>query len=56
MCLTGTVVASWSQTLEVAGLNPFTVRTNIFFTEDPLPNCMLAGFPLGLENLENLEK
>ena len=32
-CLTGTVVASWSITQETAGLNPFTVMTNIFVTE-----------------------
>ena len=30
MCLAGTVVASWSQTQEVAGLNPFAIRTTIF--------------------------
>ena len=30
MCLGGTVVASWSLTQEVAGLNPFTVMTDIF--------------------------
>ena len=33
ICLTGTVVASWSLTQEVAGLNPFNVMTNIFVTE-----------------------
>ena len=30
MCLAGTVPTSWSLTQEVAGLNPFTVMTNIF--------------------------
>ena len=30
MCLAGAVVASWFLTQEVAGLNPFTVMTNIF--------------------------
>ena len=29
MCLTGTVVASWFVTQEVASSNPFTVMTNI---------------------------
>ena len=29
LCLAGTVVASWSLTQEVAGLSPFTVKTNI---------------------------
>ena len=33
VCLAGTVVASWSLTQEVLGLNPFTVMTNIFITE-----------------------
>ena len=33
MCLAGTVVASWSLTQEVEGLNPFTVMTNTFVTE-----------------------
>ena len=33
MCLAGAVVASWSLTLEVAGLNPFIVMTNILVTE-----------------------
>ena len=33
MCLAGAVVASWSGTREMAGLNPFTVMTNIFVTE-----------------------
>ena len=33
MCFAGTVVASWSLLQEVAGLNPFTVMTNIFVTE-----------------------
>ena len=33
MCLTGTVVASWFVTQEVASSNPFTVMTNIFVTE-----------------------
>ena len=31
--LTGAVVASWSLTQEMVGLNPFTVITNIFVTE-----------------------
>ena len=31
--LAGAVVACWSLTQEVAGLNPFTVMTNIFVTE-----------------------
>ena len=32
--LAGTVIASWSLTQEVAGLNPFiVVMTNIFVTE-----------------------
>ena len=30
MCLSGTVVAFWSLTQEVAGLSPFTTMTNIF--------------------------
>ena len=30
MRLAGTVATSWSLTQEVAGLNPFTVMTNIF--------------------------
>ena len=30
MCLAGAVVALWSLTQEVAGLNPFTAMTNIF--------------------------
>ena len=29
MCLAGAVVASWSLTQELEGLNPFTVMTNI---------------------------
>ena len=33
MCLAGTVVASWSLTQELAGLNTFTVMINIFVTE-----------------------
>ena len=33
VCLAGTVVASWSLTQEMAGLNPFTVMTNIFVVE-----------------------
>ena len=33
MCLAGTVVASGSQTQEMAGSNPFIVMTNIFVTE-----------------------
>ena len=33
MCLAGPVVASWSLTQDVAGLNPFTVMTNILITE-----------------------
>ena len=33
MCLTGTVVASWSLTHEVAVSNPFTAMTNNFVTE-----------------------
>ena len=33
VCIAGAVVASWSLTLEVAGLNPFTVMTNILVTE-----------------------
>ena len=33
MCLVGAVVAPWFLTKEVAGLNPFTVVTNIFVTE-----------------------
>ena len=30
MCLAGTVIAYWSLTQEVAGLNPFTVMTITF--------------------------
>ena len=33
MGLAGAVVASWSPTHEVAGLNPFTVMTIFFVTE-----------------------
>ena len=33
MCLTGTMVASWSPTQEVSGSSPFTVMTNIYVTE-----------------------
>ena len=33
MCLVGTVVASWSLTQEVAGLNSFTAMTFILVTE-----------------------
>ena len=33
MYLTGTVVASWSLTQDVAGLNPFMETTNIFVAE-----------------------
>ena len=33
MYLPGTLVASWSLSEEVAGLNPFNVMTNIFVTE-----------------------
>ena len=33
MCLTDTVVASWSLSREVAGSSPFTVMTNFFVTE-----------------------
>ena len=33
LCLAGTVVASWSLTLKVAGSSPFIVMTNIFVTE-----------------------
>ena len=33
ICLAGAVVASWSLTQEVGGLNPFTVMTNTFVTE-----------------------
>ena len=32
-CLAGAVIASWSLTQEVAGLSPFTEKTNIFVTE-----------------------
>ena len=35
LCLAGAVVASWSLTQEVAGLNTFTVMTNIFVIEFP---------------------
>ena len=35
LCLTGAVVASWSLTQEVAGLNPFTLMTNNFVIEFP---------------------
>ena len=30
MCLAGSVVGSWSLTLEVAGSSPFTIMANIF--------------------------
>ena len=30
VCLTSTVVVSWSLTQEVTGLSPFTVMANIF--------------------------
>ena len=33
MCLAGTMVASWSLTQEVAGLNSFTAMTFILVTE-----------------------
>ena len=33
MCLADTLVASWSLTQEVAGLNPFTVMTSICVAE-----------------------
>ena len=33
VCIAGAVVASSSLTQEVAGLNPFTVMTNILVTE-----------------------
>ena len=33
MCFANPVVASWTQTQEVAGSNPFTVMTNISVTE-----------------------
>ena len=33
MYLAGAVEASWFLTQEVAGVNPFTVMTNIFVTE-----------------------
>ena len=33
MCLSGTVVAFWSLTQEMAGSSPFKVMTNIFVTE-----------------------
>ena len=33
MCFATTVVASWSLTQEVAGLNPYAVMTNIFVAE-----------------------
>ena len=33
VCLAAVVVGSWSLTLEVAGLKPFTVMTNIFGAE-----------------------
>ena len=33
MCLAGAVVASWSLTQEMTGLNPFIVMTNIFVIE-----------------------
>ena len=33
MCLAGAVVASWSLTQEMIGLNPFIVMTNIFVIE-----------------------
>ena len=33
MCLAGAVAASWPLTQEVAGLNNYTVITNIFVTE-----------------------
>ena len=32
-CLAGAVIASWSLSQEVAGLSPFTEKTNIFVTE-----------------------
>ena len=42
MCLASTVVASWSLTQKVAGSNPSTVMTNIFF---------LIEFPEFIENI-----
>ena len=33
MCQAGTTVASWSFTLEVVGLNPFTAMTNSLVTK-----------------------
>ena len=33
MCLTGTVVESWSLTQEMAGSSPFAVMANIFVSE-----------------------
>ena len=33
MCLTGTVVASWSLAQKVVGSNPFTVMISIFVTD-----------------------
>ena len=43
MCLAGAVLASWSVTQEVAGLNLFTVMTNIFaaeFNKCKTQNCV----------------
>ena len=33
MCLTGTVVASWSLTQEMEGSIPYTIMTNVVVTE-----------------------
>ena len=33
VCLAGAMIAAWSLTQEVTGLNPFTVMTNIFVIE-----------------------
>ena len=35
MCLPAAVLASWSLTQEMTGLNPFTKMTNIFVTAFP---------------------
>ena len=52
MCLTGVVVEFWSLIQEVAGLNPFTVMTNIL-----LPNSQnsveICTFPLRKRRMRN---
>ena len=51
MCLAGAAVASWSLTQEMAGLNPFTVMTNIFSLITVMTNIFVTEFSEFNENI-----